>query len=51
MKFFLKVKQTHHFLNNYFKEGESMIIAELDIANKFNNFFFFTNIGNDLASK
>ena len=26
-----------------------MIIAELDIANKFNN--FFTNIGNDLASK
>ena len=37
-------------LPKYFKEGESMIIAELDIANKFNN-FFFTNIGNDLASK
>ena len=27
-----------------------MIIAELDIANKCNN-FFFTNIGNDLACK
>ena len=36
-------------LPKYLKEGESMIIAELDIANKFNN--FFTNIGNDLESK
>ena len=35
--------KTNTPLPKYFKEGESMIIAELDIANTFNNFFVFTN--------
>ena len=35
----LSKSKTNTPLPKYFKEGESMIIAELDIANKFNNFF------------
>ena len=35
----LPKSKTNTPLPKYFKEGESMIIAELDIANTFNNFF------------
>ena len=33
--------KTNTPLPKYFKEGESMIIAELGIGNKFTSFFFY----------